>query len=168
MDDCFIIGTIVNTQGIKGEVRVIPETFDIKRFELLEYVYVNKNSEIIKYEIEKIRYHKQFVLIKFKGIDDMTSAEKLKKCDIVIPKEMALPLEENEYYLKDLYYIDVITDIGENLGKIEDIIFTGANDVYVVRNEEKEILIPAIKKCILNVDIKNKVMTVNLLEGLRE
>ncbi len=98
----------------------------------------------------------------------MTSAEKLKKCDIVIPKEMALPLEENEYYLKDLYYIDVITDIGENLGKIEDIIFTGANDVYVVRNEEKEILIPAIKKCILNVDIKNKVMTVKLLEGLRE
>ncbi len=163
----FVIGKIVNTQGIKGDMRVVPTTDDIHRFELLEFVYIDKNGIINKYEVDNIRYHKQFVLLKIKGIDDMTAAEKFKNSEVKITKDMALPLEENEYYIGDLYSMNVITDEEEYLGTIEDIIFTGANDVYVVRNNENEILIPAIKQCILNVDIENKKMTVKLLEGLR-
>ncbi len=163
----FVIGKIVNTQGIKGDMRVVPTTDDIHRFELLEFVYIDKNGIINKYEVDNIRYHKQFVLLKIKGIDDMTAAEKFKNSEVKITEDMALPLEENEYYIGDLYSMNVITDEEEYLGTIEDIIFTGANDVYVVRNNENEILIPAIKQCILNVDIENKKMTVKLLEGLR-
>lgn len=166
----FVVGKIVNTQGIKGEVRVLPTTDDVSRFELLDFVYVDKKGNIQKYEIENVRYHKQFVIIKFKGIDDMTAGETLKNTEVKITEDMALPLGEDEYYISDLYSMEVVTDDGELLGTIQDIIFTGANDVYVVRNDESEkseILIPAIKQCILNVDKENNKMTVKLLEGLR-
>lgn len=164
----FTIGKIVNTQGIKGEVRVIPYTDNPERFKILDWVYVDKKGIITKYEIQNVRYHKQFVLLKFKGIDDMTSAERLKNSDLKIDEKDALPLEEDEYYIRDLYDMKVETQEGELLGEIKDIIFTGANDVYVVKNgEEKEILIPAIKKCILNVDVENRKMIVKLMEGLR-
>jgi len=163
----FVIGKIVNTQGIKGDLRVIPTTDDISRFELLDFVYIDKKGNIGKYDIQNVRYHKQFVLLKLKGIDDMTTAENFKNSEVKITKDMALPLEEDEYYIRDLYSMEVVTDSGEVLGTIEDIIFTGANDVYVVKNDMNEILIPAVKQCILNVDKENNKMTVRLLEGLR-
>jgi len=167
LDRYFVIGKIVNTQGIKGEMRVIPFTDDISRFELLEFVYIDKKGNIEKFEIENIRYHKKFVILKLKSIDDMTSAEAFKNCEVKITDDMALPLDDDEYYIRDLYSMRVVTDENEELGIIRDIIFTGANDVYVVGDSENEILIPAIKQCILNVDIENKKMTVRLLEGLR-
>lgn len=167
MENYFVIGKIVNTQGLKGELRVVPTTDDISRFELLDSVYVDKKGAISEFEIESVRYHKQFVLLKFKGVDDMTAAEKLKTCEVKITEDMALPLEENEYYIRDLYSMEVFTDEGERLGVISDIIFTGANDVYVIKNEESQILIPAIKQCILNVDAESNKMIVHLLEGLR-
>ena len=165
--DYFVIGKIVNTQGLKGDLRVIPTTDDISRFELLDFVYIDKRGNLNKYDIQNVRYHKQFVLLKLKGVDDMTMAESFKNSEIKITKDMALPLGEDEYYIRDLYFMEVVTDLGEVLGKIEDIIFTGANDVYVVKNDTGEILIPAIKQCILRVDKENNKMTVRLLEGLR-
>lgn len=167
MEKYFVIGKIVNTQGIKGEMRVVPTTDDISRFQLLDYVYVDRKGNIEKFEVENTRFHKQFVLLKLKGIDDMTTAEGFKNSDVKVTEDMALPLEEDEYYISDLYSMSVITDDGEDLGTIEDIIFTGANDVYVVRKDDSEILIPAIKQCILKVDTENKKMTVKLLKGLR-
>ncbi len=102
----------------------------------------------------------------------MTEAEKYKTCLVKIPREQALPLKENEYYIGDLYNMKVVTDQGEDLGEIIEVLFTGSNDVYVVKNTEdpksKEILIPAIKDCILNVDIEGNLMTIHLLEGLRD
>ncbi len=166
-NDYFVIGKIVNTQGIKGDLRVIPTTDYISRFDSLDFVYIDKRGNIDKYDIQNVRYHKQFVLLKLKGVDNMTIAESFKNSEIKITKDMALPLGEDEYYIRDLYSMDVVTDLGESLGKIEDIIFTGANDVYVVRNDISEILIPAIKQCILKVDKENNKMTVRLLEGLR-
>ncbi len=166
-NDYFVIGKIVNTQGIKGDLRVIPTTDDISRFDSLDFVYIDKRGNIDKYDIQNVRYHKQFVLLKLKGVDNMTIAESFKNSEIKITKDMALPLGEDEYYIRDLYSMDVVTDLGESLGKIEDIIFTGANDVYVVRNDISEILIPAIKQCILKVDKENKNITERLLEGLR-
>lgn len=169
MDDYFVIGDIVNTQGIKGEVRVIPCTDDESRFELLDSIFVEQKGKMKEFNIENVRYHKQFVLLKLEGIDDMTAAEKLKGSVVKIPPEDALPLEEGEYYIRDLYDMEVFTDEGEKLGILSDILFTGANDVYVVKAEKgKDILIPAIKECILDVDVENKKMTVKLLKGLRD
>ena len=167
MENYFVIGKIVNTQGIKGDMRVIPTTDDVSRFEELDFVYIDKKGNIEKYDVQNIRYHKQFVLLKLKGIDDMTTAETFKNSEVKITEDMALPLDDDEYYIRDLYSMEVVTDDGEFLGTIEDIIFTGANDVYVVQKEDSEILIPAIKQCILNVDKENNKMTVKLLEGLR-
>lgn len=168
MENYFVIGNIVNTQGIKGEVRVMPSVDDIERFKLLDHVFVERRGNINEYEIENVRFHKQFVLLKFKGIDNMTDAEKLKGSLVKITEDMALPCDEDEYYIRDLYDMEVVTEDGEKLGVISDVIFTGANDVYAVKPDEgKEILIPAIKDCIINVDVENKIMTVRLLEGLR-
>lgn len=168
-EDFFVIGEIVNTQGIKGEMRVIPHTDDITRFEELDFVYIDLRGKIQKYNIVSVRYHKQFVLIKIEGVNDMTTAETFKGGILKVTRDMAIPLEEGEYYVKDLYGMRVISDEGEELGNISEVLFTGANDVYTVSKEgAKDILIPAIKECILNVDTDKKEMKVHLLEGLRD
>ncbi len=168
MENYFVVGNIVNTQGIKGEVRLMPSVDDVERFKLLDRIFVDRKGSITEYEIENVRFHKQFVLLKLKGIDDMTSAERLKGTVAKITEDMALPCDEDEYYIRDLYDMEVVTDEGEKLGVISDVIFTGANDVYAVKSDDgKEILLPAIKDCILNVDVENNIMTVKLLEGLR-
>lgn len=168
MENYFEIGKIVNTQGIKGDVRIMPTTDDINRFkELKSLTIVNSKNQEKELNIEKVWFHKQFVIIKFEGIDDMTAGETLKNQKIIINRENAIPLEEDEYFISDLYDMEVYE--GERfLGIITDIIFTGANDVYVVKNKEldKEILIPAIKRCILSVSTTENKMTVNLIKGL--
>jgi len=160
----FTIGKIVNTQGIKGHIRVVPQTDDIKRFELLKSieVFFEGKPESKTYDIEEVSYHKSFVILKLKGISDMTAAEKLKGYIIKITREAALPLKEDEYYISDLYGMSVITDDGEKIGEIDDIIFTGANDVYVVKAEgQKDVLIPAVKKYILSVNVSENVMVIH-------
>ena len=167
MEQMFTIGKIVNTHGVKGEVRVLPSTDDVKRFGKLKEVKV-ENRTMTTYEIETVRYHKNFVLLKFKCIDTMNEAELLKNSLLKIDRKDALPLKKDEYYQCDLYGLRVVTDTGRDLGKLTDILMTGSNDVYVVRNEEKEILIPAIKQCILKVDLEAGEMLVHLLEGLED
>lgn len=168
MENYFVVGNIVNTQGIKGEVRVMPTVDDVARFKLLDHIFVDRKGNIKEYEVENVRFHKQFVLLKLKGVDDMNTAETLKGTVVKITEDMAVPCEEDEYYIKDLYDMNVVTVDGEELGIISDVIFTGANDVYAVKdNNGKEILIPAIKDCIVSVDVENNLMTVKLLEGLR-
>ena len=165
MENDFLIGKIVNTQGVHGEMRVIPTTDDITRFELLDSVFIDEKE----YEIERVRYHKQFVLLKLKGIDDMTTAERYKTKEVRIPEEWALPCEEDEYYVKDLYGMTVADEENNEIGVIKDVMFTGANDVYIIKPKTgKDILIPAIKDCILKVDVENKIMHIHLLEGLLE
>lgn len=172
MNEYMEVGKIVNTHGVKGEFKVIPSTDDTKRFELLKTIFVETRSGLIEFPITSVRYMKNFILLKLEQIDDMTEAEKYKTLSLKIPREDALPLEENEYYVGDLYDMKVVTDQGEALGVIVDVIFTGSNDVYVIRNPEnpkvKDLLIPAIKHCILNVDVKENLMTIHLLEGLRD
>lgn len=169
MDNYFVIGKIVNTQGVKGEMRVIPSTDVVERFELLDEVYIDRKGSREAFSVEGVRYHKQFVLLKLKGIDDMTTAEKYKESLVKIPEEWAIPCEENEYYIRDLYDMTVIDENNNKIGIIKDIIFTGANDVYIVKPDTgKDILIPAIKECILKVDVKEKKMYIHLMEGLVE
>lgn len=177
--DMFRVGVISSTHGIKGEVKVYPTTDEPKRFSKLKKVYVefckkglrgNSTSELIELEISSVRYFKQFVIVKFKGIDDINDVEKYKGMDLYVTREEAIPLEENEYYIADLIGLKVISDEDREVGILIDVLQTGANDVYEVKaNEEfgeKELLLPAIKECIKDINIDEGIMRVQIMEGL--
>ncbi len=164
----FEIGKIAGTHGIKGTLKVFPTTEDPARFELLKEVTVSLKGKNEVFNIDKVGYQKNMVLLTLKEINDINVAEKYKTASIIIPEEKAIPLEENEYYTRDLYDMEVFTTEDEFLGAISDILITGANDVYVVSKDgSKDILIPAIKDCIVSVLVSEKKMIVKLLEGLR-
>lgn len=161
------IGQIVNTNGLKGVVKVNPFTDDISKFEDLKYVYIQLKSELKKVKIEQVRYNKNQVLLKLEGIDSIEEAEKYRNFYLKTEKESQEDLGEDTYYIVDLIGIDVYSDKNEYLGKIEDVFPTGSNDVYVVKdNLGKQILIPAIADVVKKVDLKNKKMIINLIPGL--
>lgn len=161
------IGQIVNTYGIKGFLKVVPYTDDIKRFEKLKSIYIQTKKSLETVIIEEVKYAKNLVLLKIKGIDNINDAEIYKNCYIKIDRSDAVELPEDSYFIIDLIGIKVYTDEGEALGDIIDVFPTGANDVYVVKNElGKQVLLPAIGDVIKNVDIENKKMVVHLIEGL--
>ncbi len=167
MQQFFEIGQIVNTFGIKGMVKVVPYTDDIQRFDKLKKVYLVSKKEKKEYEVEEVKYQKNMVLIKFKGINSIEEAEELRNQYIQIPREDAINLEEGSYYIADLIGMKVITEEGENLGILEDIYNTGSNDIYVVKNElGKQLLLPAIQDVIKKIDLEEEKMTVHLIEGL--
>ena len=161
------IGQIVNTFGIKGFVKVKPFTDDIEQFERLEKIYVkNKNSQK-EYKIQEVKYHKNMVLLKFEGIDNIDDAEKLRNCYLLRNREDDIPLEDDTYYIVDLLGLEVYDDNGILLGTVEDIFNTGSNDIYVVKNElGKQILLPSISDVIKKIDIENKKIIVHLIKGL--
>lgn len=169
MEKYFKIGVVTGTHGIKGTFKVFPTTEDPKKFEKLKTVILEHNNKHEVVHVQKVAYSKKLVLLTVKEINDINVAELYKQDRILIPKEDAVPLEEDEYYVGDLYGLNVFTDDGEDLGELVHIYETGANDVYAVKKPEdkKELLIPAIKNCILSVDIKGGKMVVHLLEGLR-
>lgn len=161
------IGQIVNTNGLKGVVKVNPFTDDISKFEDLKYVYIQLKNELKKVKIEQVRYNKNQVLLKLEGIDSIEEAEKYRNFYLKTEKESQEDLGEDTYYIVDLIGLDVYSDKNEYLGKIEDVFPTGSNDVYVVKdNLGKQILIPAIADVVKKVDLKNKKMIINLIPGL--
>lgn len=161
------IGQIVNTNGLKGVVKVNPFTDDISKFEDLKYVYIQLKNELKKVKIEQVRYNKNQVLLKLEGIDSIEKAEKYRNFYLKAEKESQEDLGEDTYYIVDLIGLDVYSDKNEYLGKIEDVFPTGSNDVYVVKdNLGKQILIPAIADVVKEVDLKNKKMIINLIPGL--
>jgi len=167
MEDYFTIGKIVNTVGVKGELKIFPTTDDPKRFDLLETVCIQLRGDEITKKIQKVRYHRNLVMLTLDGVDSVEAADALRGGIITISRVDALPLDDNEYYLQDLVGMSVLTDCGSVLGTIGDVIFTAANDVYVVRRvNQKDLLIPAIEQCILNVDVAAKQMVVRLLENM--
>ena len=161
------IGQIVNTFGIKGMVKVKPFTDDIRRFDELKTVYVEKNSNQTEYEIEEVKYHKDMVLIKFKGIDKVEQAEMLRNSYLTVSRDSVEKLEEGRYYIVDLLGLEVYTDEQILLGTLEDIFNTGSNDIYVVKDKQgKQILLPAIQDVVKQIDIENKKIIIHLLPGL--
>ncbi len=167
MEQLMEIGQIVNTYGIKGYLKIVPYTDDITRFEKLESIYIEVKKELKDFIIEDVKYSKNLVLLKLKGIDDINSAEIYKNCYIKIPRSQAVKLPENSYFIVDLIGLNVYTDNDEELGNIIDVFSTGANDIYVVKNElGKQVLLPAISDVIKKVDIQNKKMIVHLIDGL--
>jgi 16S rRNA processing protein RimM len=167
MQDALRVGVISSTHGIKGEVKVFPTTDDAGRFKTLKEVILDTGRESLKLEITNVKFFKKQVILKFKNYDRIEDIEKFKGKDIYVTRENAVKLEEGEYFIADLIGLSVILDDGQSLGILSDVLQTGANDVYIVKTgDNKEILIPAIKECILNVDLENKTMTIRLLEGL--
>ena len=161
------IGQIVNTFGIKGMVKVKPFSENLKRFDELKKVYIENKKVKKEYEIEEVKYHKDMVLIKFKGVDNPEEAELLRTSYLVVDRKTQEPLEEGTFYIVDMLGLEVYTDEGELLGNLEDIFNTGSNDIYVVKNElGKQILLPAIADVIKNIDMENKKIIVHLIPGL--
>lgn len=160
------IGQIVNTFGIKGEAKVVPFTDDINRFDNLKRVYVVAKKDSRLYKVENVRYHKNMVLLKFEGINNPEDAELLKNTFLEVDREDAIPLEEGTYFIVDLIGLDVYTDDGKLLGRVEDIYNTGANDIYVIKDElGKQILLPGIDEVIKEVKLEDKIV-VHLIPGL--
>ena len=161
------IGQIVNTNGLKGLLTVNPFTDDIERFEDLKKVYILYNKELIEKTIEEVKYKKNQVLLKLKGIDSIEEAEKYRECYLKINREDAIELPKDTYFIVDLLGLEVVTTDNKLLGKINDIFQTGSNDVYIVKDElGKQILLPAISDVVKKVDLENKKMIVELIEGL--
>lgn len=161
------IGQIVNTNGLKGIVKVNPFTDDISKFEDLKYIYIQLKSELKKVKIEQVRYNKNQVLLKLEGIDSIEEAEKYRNFYLKTEKKSQEELGEDTYYIVDLIGIDVYSSNDEHLGKIEDVFPTGSNDVYVVKdNLGKQILVPAIAEVVKKVDLKNKKMVIKVIPGL--
>lgn len=166
MEQFLQVGVISSTHGVRGEVKVFPTTDDPSRFTELKNVILDAGRTQIPLEIQRVKFFKQFVILKFKGIDNINDIEKYKGRPLLINREDAVDLEEDEYYIADLIGMTVITDEGEK-GTLIDVIETGANEVYVVEFENLgEVLLPAIHDCILDVDIEEMQMQVHLLPGL--
>ena len=161
-------GQIVNTFGIKGMVKVKPFTENTKkRFDNLKKVYIKNKNEKKEYEIEEVKYHKQMVLIKFKGIENPEQANILRNSYLVIDRENEKPLEEGTYYIVDMIGLEVYTEEGEKIGNLEDVFNSGSSDIYVVKDElGKQILLPAIEEVIKKIDMKERKMIVHLIPGL--
>lgn len=161
-------GVITSTHGIRGEVKVFPTTDDAQYFRELKKVYLDTGKEQIPLEIEHVKFFKQFAILKFKGIDNINDIEKYKGKSLMIDREDASPLGEDEYYIGDMIGMDVYTDDpAEHFGVLRDVLETGANDVYIIDSDRHgEILVPAIRQCILRVDTEKNEMHIHLMEGL--
>ena len=167
MEEYFEIGQIVNTSGLKGVLKIKPFTDDIKEFSNLKTIYIKTKNGLTEFKIEQVRYVKNMVMLKLTGIDTVEEAEKYRNLYIKILRDQEEELEEGSYYVVDILGCKVNTDTNQELGKVVDVFQTGSNDVYVVKDEQgKQILLPAIKQVIKNVDVKNKIIIVHLLEGL--
>ena len=168
MEELLQVGGIANTHGIKGEVKVFPTTDDPGRFKNLSQVKLYTGNEYIDLEIESIKFFKQLVILKFKGIDDINVIEKYKGNSLWITREQAVTLEQDEYFIADMLGMAVLNKQGEQLGVLKEVLTSEANDVYVVSTkDQKELLLPAIKQCILQVNIEERWMKVHVMEGLK-
>ena len=167
MEDLLKVGVITTTHGVRGEIKVFPTTDDVERFLELEYVLLDTGRELRRLDIKNVRFFKNLVILKFDGIDNINDIEKYKGKDLWIPREEAQELGEDEYYIADLQGLNVVLEDGTEFGTLRDVKETGANDVYIIdSNEHGEVLLPAIKECILDVDLEKNTMTVHLMKGL--
>jgi len=169
MEDKFQVGIIASTHGVRGEVKVFPTTDDVKRFKRLKNVLLDTGKEYLEWEIESVKFFKQFAILKFKGIDNINDIERYKGKSLYVTRENAVRLRKDEYFIADLIGIKVFDENGDELGILKDVIETGANDVYSIEmTDGKELLLPAIKECILDVDVENAIMKVHVLDGLMD
>ncbi len=167
MDDLLQVGAITQTHGLRGEVKVFPTTDDVKRFKKLKEVILDTGKEKMALEIENVRFFKQFAILKFKGLDNINDIERYKGKSLYVTRENAVKLRKNEYFIADLMGVKIYDEQDAYMGVLKDVIVTGANDVYEIALEDgRTLLLPAIKQCVLDVDIEQRRMKVHVLDGL--
>lgn len=161
------VGAITSPHGVHGEVKVFPTTSDVARFKKLKEVTLDTGKEKIDLHVTGVKFFKQFVILKFQEFSTPEEMEKYRKCPLLVTRENAVKLKKDEYFIADLIGIDVFEN-EEHIGVLKDVLETGANDVYIVEEDDgNELLLPAIKQCIMEVDIENRKMLVHVMEGLR-
>ena len=166
-EDMLRVGVITSTHGIKGEVKVFPTTDDPARFKKLKECVIAGKRGNINVTVQSVKFFKQFVILKFKEFDNINDIERYKRCPLLVERKDAVELEEDEYFIADMIGIEVVTEDDKPFGTLKDVMETGANDVYVIDTDEHgEVLVPAIRECILDVDIENQKMKIHLMDGL--
>ena len=170
MENLLQVGAILDTHGLRGEVKVFPTTDDPSRYDDLEEVeLLTKEGKYIHMEVEHVRYFKNLVIVKFKHYDNINDIEQYKKCNLYVTRENAVELDEDEYFVADLIGLTAKSDEGEELGTLTDVLTTGANDVYVIKDADgEELLVPAIHDCVQEVNVEEGYVTLHLLPGLRD
>ena len=167
MENLLRVGVISSTHGVKGEVKVYPTTDDAGRFNNLKKVILDTGREQMDLEIQGVKFFKNMVILKFKGYDSINEIEKYKGKDLLVTRDQAVELGPDENFIVDLIGLRVITEDGNEFGTLTDVIKTGANDVYEVKTAEgKEVLLPAIRECVLKVVLEEKTVTVHIMDGL--
>ncbi|WP_042456330.1 ribosome maturation factor RimM [Neobacillus dielmonensis] len=170
MEQWFNVGKIVNTHGVKGEVRIISKTdFPEQRYQPGNklFLFLPKAQAPIELTVKSHRTHKNFDLLVFEGYENMNEVEKFKEGILKVPESQLTDLEEDEFYFHEIIGCRVVTTSGNEIGKITEILTPGANDVWVVKDAHgKEVLIPYIQDVVQKVDVQEKLVTIEPMEGL--
>lgn len=167
MEERFQVGVITSPHGVKGEVKVFPTTDDAKRFRRLKEVILDTGKENLTLEIEGVKFFKQFVILKFKGLETPEEVAKYRQKSLYVTRENAVRLGRDEYFIADLMGMKVFDEDGTEIGVLREVLETGANDVYVIDLKDgRELLLPAIRECVLNVDVEAGKMQIHILDGL--
>ena len=163
----YLIGYITKPQGLKGEVKVEPVTPNPERFYRLEIVFLQVNDKTQAYPIDKIRVSDRFVYIKFSGINSRNEAELLRNAEILVEEKDLIQPGQDEYFVHDIVGCRVISENNDEIGIVSDVVQMSSNDIYVVRNGTgTELLVPATKEVVTQVDIGRKIIIIHVLEGL--
>lgn len=169
MEEFLQVGVISSTHGVRGEVKVFPTTDDVKRYSKLKEVLLGEGYDAPLLHIEGVKYQKNMAIVKFKEYSSLNDVEKLKGQKLFVTRKNAVKLSKDEYFVADLVGMRVIDESKGICGTLKDVMQTGANDVYIIDLDDKrELLLPAIKDCILNVDFDEGIIKINILEGLLE
>lgn len=165
--DYIYIGRVANSHGVRGEMKVFPTTDDPMRFKKLKKVTLeDPKGHDRDYKVLSAKIGVKFVIMKLEGIDDMDTVLNLKQSIVKVPRKEALPLKKDEFYVQDLVGLDVFEE-DEQIGLVKDVMFTGANDVYVIEmTDGRELLLPNIKACVLNVSLRKNRIDVHVMPGL--
>lgn len=169
MDNTLRIGVITTTHGIRGEVKVFPTTDDVKRFKKCKDVILHTKKEDLHLTVESCKFFKNIVILKFKEFNNINEVERFRQCDLLVTRENAVPLKKGEYFICDIIGASVKEENGNEVGELTEVLQTGANDVYVVKLPDgKETLFPVIPDCVKKIDVENKEVIVNIMDGLME
>lgn len=167
MEDLLQVGAIASTHGVRGEVKVFPTTDDVKRYSKLKEVYLGEEDKAELLHIESVKYFKNMVIVKFKEYNSLNEVETIKGKKLFVTRTNAVKLKKDEYFIADLIGMNVNDENKNITGKLVDVMTTGANDVYVIELDDgRELLLPAIKECVLKVDFDSNLILINILEGL--
>lgn len=167
MEDLLQVGIITSPHGVKGEVKVYPTTDDIKRFSKLKEVFLSKGEYQQLLHVKSVKYQKNMVILGFEEFNSMNEVEVLRQCPLLVDRKNAVKLQKDEYFIADLIGLKVISEEDGVQGELKEVIQTGANDVYVIELKDgRELLLPAIADCVLDVDIQGRTMKIHILKGL--